>query len=75
MRLAQIIHIIRCEGPDPIGTGAQPHPSIEQRILRDVVRAYPHGGNGLEAAVRLALRLGWRARHDLQRYQEEARLR
>ncbi|MGN6270910.1 MAG: hypothetical protein ACTHM0_13580 [Sphingomonas sp.] len=73
MRLAQLIHITRSAGPDPVRTGAEPHPSIEARILGDVVRTYPHGGNSLEAAARLALRLGWRARHDLQRYQEEAR--
>lgn len=73
MRLAQLIHVMRSAGPDPIRTGAEPHPAVEQRILREVVRAYSHGGNSLESAVRLALRLGWRARHDLQRYQEEAR--
>lgn len=73
MRLAQLICAKRQAGPDPVRTGAKPHPAIEERIMNDVVRRFPAGGNCLEAAVRLAIRRGWSARHDLQRHQEEAR--
>jgi len=47
----------------PLATADAPAPETEAGILRVVVRAYPDGGNQLEAAVRMALRLGWAARH------------
>ncbi|QIG80079.1 hypothetical protein [Stakelama tenebrarum] len=42
---------------------SMPPASTEAAILNAVVRAHPHCGNQLEAAVRMALRLGWAARH------------
>lgn len=56
-----------------IRDGAEPHPSVMNAIIRDVVRQHPHGGSSLERAVRLAVRLGWRARHQLQLNREEAK--
>jgi hypothetical protein len=56
-----------------IRDGAEPHPSVMNAIIRDVVHKHPQGGNSLERAVRLAVRLGWRARHQLQLNREEAK--
>lgn len=47
-----------------IDVGALPHPAVSSAILAKVCRAYPAGGNQLEAAIRLAVQLGWSASHE-----------
>lgn len=52
-------------------SGDEPDPETVERALRCLVRKYPTGGNQLEAALRDALRMGWRARHLLSAIREE----
>lgn len=75
MRLAQLIRALHAAGPDPVRTGEAPHPSVEQRLLVEIVGALPQADDAIDAAAREGIRRGWRARHDLQRCQEEARSR
>ena len=48
----------------PLPSANRPAPATEAAILRIVCRNYPGVGDQMEAAVRMALRLGWAARHE-----------
>ena len=60
LTLPDIIDAIDVERID---SGKQPHPATIEAALKHLVRRYPNGGKQLEAALRDAILMGWRARH------------
>ncbi|MDC7808819.1 hypothetical protein [Sphingomonas koreensis] len=66
--LPDLVELIDLE---KLETGEEPHPETVERALRYLVRKFPTGGNQLEAALREAIRMGWRARHILSVIREE----
>ncbi len=50
--------------------GSAPMPETIDAIVRHLAKLYPHGGNQFCAAVEQAVRLAWRARHELQKIRE-----
>lgn len=50
--------------------GAAPMPETIDAIVRHLAKLYPNGGNQFCAAIEQAVRLAWRARHELQKIRE-----
>ncbi|BCA60214.1 hypothetical protein [Sphingomonas sp. HMP6] len=50
--------------------GAAPMPETVEAIVRHLAKLYPNGGNQFCAAIEQAVRLAWRARHEIQKIRE-----
>ena len=53
-----------------IEEGAAPMPETIDAIVRHLAKLYPNGGNQFCAAIEQAVRLAWRARHEIQKIRE-----
>lgn len=51
--------------------GSAPMPETIDAIVRHLAKLYPNGGNQFCAAIEQAVRLAWRARHELQKIREQ----